>query len=238
MQRAAWAWWVLAPALVFAAPKEKLALMPVQAPAELREQATAMEELIAADVARVNRFDVLTSSDVATMISVDRQRELAGCTERTECLKEIASALGTGKMLVATLGKLSGDLVVGIKVIDFDTGKVLKREVEQVPEGSSVSQACDRLVAVVLDLPPPSKPSKAPRAGWFVLGGAGVLALGGVGVGLAAQSDANSFKTQPNNDALANQALTKSYAADGLYAGAAVTAVVAAVMLLVSKGEP
>src|SRR4051794_14051510 len=102
MLRAVWAWTWLVPVLAFAAPKEKLALMPVAAPAELKEQAAAMEELIAADVARVDRFEVLTSSDVGTMISVERQQELAGCTERTECLKEIANALGTGKMLVAT----------------------------------------------------------------------------------------------------------------------------------------
>jgi hypothetical protein len=229
--------WLL-PGVAFAAPKEKLALLPVQAPDELRQQAHIMEELIAADVAHVDRFEVLASTDVATMVSQERQRELAGCDESTECLKEIAAALGTGKMLVGTLGVLGDDQLVGMKVIDFSTGRVLKREVEQVAKGGSVAAACHRLVALVLDLPPPAAPSKVPRAGWFVLGGAGVLALGGVGVGLSAQVDANSYKTRPYDDALANQALTKSYAADGLYAGAVLTAAVAAVMLMLTRGDP
>jgi hypothetical protein len=227
----------LVPALAVAAPKEKVALMPVQAPTELKEQASAMEELIAADVARAGRYEVLTSSDVGAMLSVERQQELAGCTENTQCLQEIAAALGSGRMVVATLGKLGNDLVVGLKVIDFATGKVLRREVEQVGEGGSVSNACHRLVAVVLEIPPPVTPSKVPRAGWFVLGGAGLLAVGGVGVGISAQADASSFKGQPYNDSLGNQAVTKSYAADGLYAGAVLTAAIAAVMLVVTRSD-
>jgi hypothetical protein len=218
-----------------AAPKEKLALLPVQASPELQPQARIMEELIAADVARTDRFEVLASTDVGTLLSAERQKELAGCDESSECLKEIASALGSGKMLVATLGSLGDDLLVGFKVVDFSTAKVLKRDVEQVPKGGSVAAACHRLVARVLGLPPP--PTKAPRAGWFVLGGASLLALGGVGMGLWAQSDVGMFQTPPT-DASANAALGKAYAADGLYAGAALAAVVAIVLLVITRGEP
>jgi hypothetical protein len=218
------------------APKEKLALMPVQASPELQTQARIMEELIAADVTRSGRFEVLASTDVGAMLSAERQKELAGCDENTECLKEIASALGSGKMLVATLGSLGDDVLVGFKVIDFSSGKVLQRDVEQVPKGGSITGACHRLVARVLGLPPP--PTKGPRAGWFVLGGASLLALGGVGVGLWAQGDVNSFQMAPTMESFASQAQTKAYAADGLYAGAALTAVVAIVLLVLTRGEP
>jgi hypothetical protein len=124
-----------------------------------------------------------------------------------------------------------------MKLIDFSTGKVVAREVEQVRSGESVTAACHRLVALVLGAPPPPPKSKVPRAGWFVLGGAAVLGAGGLGVGISAQADANSYKTQPNNDALANQALGKSYAADGLYAGALLAAAVATVMLVVTRND-
>jgi len=237
MNRAFWLGLWLLPCMAMAAEKEKLALLPVQSDQSLKEQARIMEDLIAADVAKMGRFEVLSSNDVATMISTERQAELAGCDEHTECIKEVAAALGAGRLLAATLGRLGDDQLISMRLIDFASGKVVAREVEQVRPNESVTAACHRLVALVLGGPPPAAPSRVPRAGWFVLGGAGVLAIGGLSVGLSAQADANSFKTQVNNDALANQALGKSYAADGLYAGAVVTAAVAAVMLVLTRND-
>ncbi len=229
---------VLAPLVSWAAAKEKLAILPGQADASLQSEAAALEELIAADVARSGRWEVLSSSDVSTVIGVERQRTLAGCNEGNECMQELAGALGADKLLVVSFGRLGGDRLLAIKVIDFAQAKVAKRQAEQIPEGGSVAQAAHRLTAFVLDLPPPPTPSKVPRAGWFVLGGAGVLALGGAGVGIAANGDAVKYRSDPYNDALANRATTKAGVADGLYAGAVVAAAVGAVMLVLSRGEP
>jgi len=67
---------------------------------------------------------VLTSSEVATALGVERQKQLLGCTDSTACLVEFADALNADALVVGSLAKLDELLVANIKVVKSD-GTVL-----------------------------------------------------------------------------------------------------------------
>lgn len=62
--------------------------------------------------------DVLTSSEIAALLGLERQRQLLGCTdEQNSCLAEMANALGTDGLVRGSLGKFGNVYQLDLKVL-------------------------------------------------------------------------------------------------------------------------
>lgn len=217
-----------------AADKQRVAMFPVRAePGVAQGTANLLGEVIAADAARSARHQLLTANDVSAALSLERQRQLIGCSDDTACLAEIGNALGAELLLDVSVGAIGNLRVLAMRLVDARQGKALRRESETVAGDADLVAAAHRLTAKLFDLPPPGRGRKTP--GFAVLGGAGALAVTGAVFGVLANGDYQAFRADPFNDPLGDRAKTRAWVADGFYVGALVAAGVATFLLLTDQ---
>lgn len=117
-----------APALA-AGPREKLVVSDLSVgSADLEPMARTLLEQFMTELSRIDRFDVIGSSDVALMLGLERQRQLLGCAEQSaSCLAEIGGALGARWLVSGALTR-AGDLYrIDLKLVDTTMAKVVNR---------------------------------------------------------------------------------------------------------------
>lgn len=68
---------------------------------------------------RPDRLQLVTSSMMASVVGLERQRQLLGCGAESACLVEIGNALGADLMVSGTLGRLGSTYVLSVQVIDL-----------------------------------------------------------------------------------------------------------------------
>lgn len=213
--------------------KQKVAMLEPRAePGVAQGTANLLGEVIASDIARSDKYELITASDINTLLSAERQKQLLGCSEDESCMAEIGSALGVDLMLDVSVGAVGNLRVLAMRLISTRQAAALRRESETVPGDAELVGAGHRLTAKLFDLPPPPTRRERMLPGFLVLGGAGALTLGGVAMGISASGDYQSFRSDPFNDPLGDRAKAKAFIADGLYLGALVTAGVATYLLV------
>lgn len=142
-------------------------------------------------------LQVTASEDIAAVIGLERQRQLMGCSEGSECMTEIASAIGADALITGKIAKLGNEYGANIRVLDAKTGKAIA-----LFSGTAANEAAvlDLLTLAAKDLvsqlrklgpggavPPPqssvlvSQPTGLRTFGKWMLIGSGVLL--GLGVG-------------------------------------------------------
>jgi hypothetical protein len=248
----------LTPCVALAESKPKVAVLGVRAEAGVSQgTANLLAEIISTDVTHTGQYEVLTQADVATMIGVERQRQLLGCNQNDNCFAEIGAALGTDLILDASVGTVGTLRVLAMRLYDAKKSRAVARESITVNDESALIDAAHLAVSRVLGTHVPSNTppvtAATPSSGTgtvpegvtaskrsfnpgfiALIAGAGIAVVGGI-FGVLALTNYNQFKMDPFNDAVGNTAKTFSYVADGMYVGAAVTGVVALILLLVSK---
>lgn len=61
---------------------------------------------------------VVTQAEIATLMGLERQRELLGCSDASSsCLAELANALGADGIVTGSIGKFSGRIQINVKII-------------------------------------------------------------------------------------------------------------------------
>jgi len=114
--------------------KQKIAVLDLKSQTKLdRGIVTILNELLLTEVQETGKFEVLGSSDIASMITLEEQRvQLTGCADDS-CLVEIGGALGVNLLIVASVGGVGDSYLCTLKVLDVANAKVLKRVAEMVP---------------------------------------------------------------------------------------------------------
>jgi hypothetical protein len=119
-----------------------LLALALTAAAPTLDDAHLLTELIGSAAANKADADVLTGEDVRRAVDLEAERQTLGCSA-TSCLAEIASAMGAGIVLYASLGSLGDDeLILTLTLFDSTTatssgrtslrGKDLKAIVNQI----------------------------------------------------------------------------------------------------------
>jgi hypothetical protein len=99
-----------------AAPSRKLkvALVPLAPLGGIDAQtAKVFDEAIAGELRKHPGVSVVTQSDVAALLGVERQRQLLGCTD-AGCIAEIGGALGADRVVHGSVGRVGASLVVNL----------------------------------------------------------------------------------------------------------------------------
>jgi TolB-like protein len=180
-----------------AQPRQRVVVLPIS-PSEpaLAMLAGTVAEQVASELSRSPELEVVSASDIAVTIGIERQKELLGCAEtRDQCMTEMSAALGAPWILSGSLGRAGDRYRLDLKLLRSSDGKAVFRSGESLQKESEVFDAVTRLVAAVrpaMGLSGPSGPSFSTVAPW-VLTGLGVAAAG---TGAVLLGEANGVKQQ------------------------------------------
>ena len=152
--------------------------------------ASALTEAVTQEVADRAFFQVLSSKEVQTMLGFERQKQMAGCSEETNCLTELGGALGARFVMAGTVTKLGDAYQLSLQTLDSRRAQPVGRATRLANDIRALRQAVPYLVAEATGTPLPPPPSRIlPYS--LVGGGALALIAGGlVGVNAIAQEDA------------------------------------------------
>jgi len=106
-------------------PGQKLAALPLKLSDIAKQVGTIMDELFLAELESVG-FDAVGPEDINTMVGLESMKDSLGCDE-AGCMAEIGNALGVRYLASGTVGRLEGDTVLALKLIDVGASKVLAR---------------------------------------------------------------------------------------------------------------
>jgi len=256
----------LLPALLAAVPAsagegpQKIAVLDLQNDAKLEQGIlVTLNEILLNEFHAAGKYEVLGSSDIASMLSLEEVRmQLGGCTDDS-CIAEVGGALGVELMAMARVGAVGPQYVVSVKLLDVSVAKVADRASEMVARDdaqliAAVRRAVGKVtgVAPLVDTTPTvdgSAQAEEPGPGfldvapWVALGLTVVAGgTGGAMAGLAlkdAEARKDEFHGTPEWQDLKDSAQTKAVAADVLI-GVGVAAGLATIFLFIfdSANEP
>ena len=95
-------------------------------------------------------LSVMAGSDVEAVLGVERQQQLAGCTDAS-CLTELAGALGADRVVHGSVGRVGESLVVNLTAVDPKSGRAVA-SVSQRLKGGGDEAFLDALPALVFQL--------------------------------------------------------------------------------------
>jgi len=196
----------LAPLLASAAPAQpaggpeaprkpkrlKVAVMEVKVLYGDAQAEALLSEVALTEAASFRGFDTIGRSDIQSLLGLEKQRQLLGCSEDASCLADLGGALGVDYLLVGSVGRLGALLRLDLKLVEGRRARVVGRV------GASLDDRVEKLIevtqngvrALLREISPadpgprPSGPSRAPA--WIALGaGAAALAAGVAGAVLA-----------------------------------------------------
>ena len=130
--------------------------------------AAILTELVLQGVHDLKQFRVVGQKDVNQMLSMEQQKQLAGCSD-TSCLVEIAGALGTKYTVDGTIGIVGSSNVLSLTLLDTSKAVVVSRKTtivkgEREQLLGSVSNLLRDLMEPVSKASGPSRPTTAGAA--------------------------------------------------------------------------
>ncbi len=219
----------------------------------------SLPDLIGATLQEAGPYDVITASDIRSLLGLEAQRQLLGCADDSSCLAEIGGALGAAYLLRGRLVPFGERLVLTLSVIDTEVAKPVHRHTEAVDRIEALLPAARRSAEAVaraiarqrgLDLgrpPAPASRQAAPVLGWVALGAGGLLAAGGAGLvyhangtlaALAEQGDPEARLRTRITYPQAEGALLQRQVGVGLVIGGAAVAAASYLVFFVLDGTP
>jgi TolB-like protein len=163
---------------VFGAERPKLAVLDVQAVGVETEKAVALGEAITQTLSKRGFFEVISSSDIRTLLGVERQKQLLGCGD-SSCTAELSGALGARFVLQSTLTRLGDSLQLSLQMLDSSKAQTVARSVRLARDVKQLADVLPWALAEATATPLPPPPSKV--LPWMLIGvGAAVFAGGGI----------------------------------------------------------
>jgi len=111
--------------------KPKIVVMDVLVQDVDAKIAAPLTEVLSTEIGRLQKFEVITSRDIATMVGFTAEKQKMGCDD-VSCIAEIGGSLGAELIVGSSVGKVGDTFVVNIKLIDTRKVKVEQRVYEKV----------------------------------------------------------------------------------------------------------
>lgn len=121
----------------------------------------ALSSLLASEVARRRDLRVISGADIRTVIGLERQRALLGCSDAT-CFAEIGGALGARFVVSSELGAFGSSLLLTVALIDAGSGQTIGRTTRRGPNADAILEQSEPAVHEVLANLPTPKATAAP----------------------------------------------------------------------------
>jgi hypothetical protein len=191
------------------AEKAKLVVISLKAGGGLDASvASAMTDAVAAEVNARGFFQVMSSNDIATLLGVERQKQLLGCSdEKGSCLTELAGAVGARFVLSGSLAKLGDVVQLTLTTLDSQSAQPVGRATRLAKDLTALRGQLPFAVAEATATPLPPPPSRVLPFSLIGLGAASLIA-GGV-VGFFALSQETAINRELDNGMTNPSALTR-----------------------------
>jgi hypothetical protein len=140
------------------------------------------------ELTRRGFFQVLSSADVETLLGVERQKQLLGCSEAAQsCITELAGAVGAELLLSGSVGRIGDAYQLTLQTLDAVRAQPIGRSVKLSKSPEALVATLPMAVAEATGIPLPAPPSRIVPIG-LIAGGVAVLIAGSV-LGLQAIND-------------------------------------------------
>ncbi|MBL8918464.1 MAG: hypothetical protein JNJ54_06355 [Myxococcaceae bacterium] len=101
----------------------------------------AFSEMLVNSIDGTGMFRVISSKEIVTLIGLERQRQLLGCSEDSSCMAEIANALGSELVAQGSVGKVGATYLVSVRLIDGRTSRTAARANAEVTDPNALLRA-------------------------------------------------------------------------------------------------
>jgi TolB-like protein len=132
----------------------------------LRRVGDSVSEQILTELGRNELIDAIGTSDVQSMLGIERQKELLGCSEKSNtCMAEMSEALGAPWLVLGSLAQFGKTTRLDLKLIRTKDGKAIFRDGASFKDESDLFELVSAIVkklSAKLELKPASKPEPAP----------------------------------------------------------------------------
>ena len=137
--------------------KPKLLVLELTAPAALDPTiAKTLSEAVTAEVSRRGYFEVLSTGDIQTILGVERQRQLLGCSEgSSSCIAELAGAMGAQLTLSGSIGTLGDTFQLTLQTLDSIKGQTVGRSMRVTHSAETLRALLPSAVAEATGIPAP-----------------------------------------------------------------------------------
>jgi len=186
--------------LLHAAPatpteKPKLVVLALSAAGGLEEQtAAAFTEAVSTELAKAGYFSVVSKKDLETLIGLERQRTLLGCSEESTCLTELAGALGARFVLSGSVARLGPSYQLSLQVMDTVRAQAVGRTSRLANDLALLRQGIPYAIAEATGTPAPPAPSRLLPIS--LLSGGGLLLITGGLFGMDALARERSLRDE------------------------------------------
>jgi len=130
------------------AHKPRVVVLDVQGAALSSDEKGTVAALVAAQTARSVDADVLSASDLRTMLDLAAQKQAEGC-DTTSCLVEVANALDARAVVSTEVGRLGALVVVNLALFEPTQARVIARAQAR---GDTTEQLAAQLTPAVQSL--------------------------------------------------------------------------------------
>lgn len=168
---------------VLAADKPKLAVLDVQAVGVEEADARAISEAMTQELDRRGFFEIITASDIRTLLGVERQKQLLGCSD-SSCTTELSGAIGARFVLQSTVTRLGTSTQLSIQMLDTSKAQSVARSLRLAKDARQLVTLLPWALAEATATPLPAPPSKVLpwtliAVGATLFAGGGVVAIDG-----------------------------------------------------------
>lgn len=118
-----------------AAAEDRLAVVALAAPAELRFTARSLSEALVKQAAK-QRVSVMGPEQVEARLGRERSRQLSECGASAPCLAALARALGVERVVGGTLDQVDKSYRVALVSADVKSGEAVVSWEREVPVAS------------------------------------------------------------------------------------------------------
>lgn len=140
--------------------------------------AESLTEAVAAEASRVKLFEVTSQKDFTTLLGLERQKQLVGCSEGNSCMAELADALGARFVLSGSVARLGEAFQLNLQTIDTTRTQTVGRATRIANDLGQLRDQIPYAFAEASATPPPEPPSNALPITLMSLGAGCALASG------------------------------------------------------------
>jgi hypothetical protein len=189
---------------------------------------------------RAEGIEVVSARDIATLIGVERQKELLGCSDGAEaCMAELGAALGCERLLIGQLARLDDTWRGTVRIVSATNGRMLAEEAVEASGQKALLSALERAARnLAAKLKPPPPPLRLAGVAWVPFAVGGALAAGSVISFGVAGSNADRIARSDEATAVQLASTGKGLEIGGwVLAGVGAAAVATGVIFLVTGKE-
>lgn len=139
---------VLFCSLTYAGNKIQIAVMDLSAQDISNSTSASVSDFLRRDLVNTKRFTVLERKNMDVILK-EQAFQMTGCTS-SECAVEVGKILNVQKVLVGSISKLAGKIVIEARLVDVEKGDVWIAETVKADKEEDLDQAAQELAIKII----------------------------------------------------------------------------------------